>query len=238
MVERFTDEEISAFLDGEADPALAVRIAAARDADPDFAADLAAMEAAGAHLVAGFDALMADAPDAPDLSPAAGRIAWRGMAAGFAAGIAVAAIAGAGWLYSRPPAWERYVAAYQALYVPATVAGADLTPDAARARIAELAPELGIDLSALPDLPGLNLRRAQMLGHDGQPLLQIAYADAEGRPVALCIIARAGGASAPVMREMEGLPAVAWATDAHAFLLIGGTAETVQKAAKVARAAL
>ena len=238
MDHRFTDEEMSAFLDGEASVDLARRIEVARETDPAFAADLDMMQAAGASIKGGFDAMLQGAPVMPAIASPKNRTQWRSVAAGLVAGICLTGAVAAAWTATRPPAWERYVAAYQALYIPATVAGASLGQDTARARIAELSPALGIDLSALPDLPGLDLRRAQLLGYEGQPLMQIAYADADGQPVALCIIALSGSDTAPVMRQMEGMPAAAWSTATHAFLLIGGQAETVAQAARVAQAAL
>ncbi len=237
----FTDEELSAWLDGEAPPELSARIAAARRTDAGLAEDIARLEAAGKAMKGGFEATLAGAPELPAAlaapEPSQG---WTpgALGAGLVAGLALAALGLGAWSLTRPPVWERYVASYQALYVPQTIAGAGLSEEAARAQIAELAPQLGLDLSALPDLPGLELRRAQMLGLNGKPLLQIAYADTSGRPVALCIIARGKGPSDPVARRMEGLNAVAWSTEAHGFLLIGGEDGTLDRAAEAVRAAL
>ncbi len=228
---QFTDEDLTAFLDGEADDALHAAIEAALETDAALAERMAALDLPLAPIVEAYDALLATAPampafemDAP--APPRPRGLWAKGAAlfgtGLAAGLAVAVFTGFGTPEPQQRGWVSFVASYQALYTTATLDGATPSPQEAEVQLARVSDALGLDLRGLPVAQGLTFKRAQVLGFNGKPLIQIAYLRDDGTPVALCIIA-AGPEGKPLsMGAAEGLDIARWNTPGFGFLLIGG----------------
>ncbi|MEL6450425.1 MAG: hypothetical protein AAFQ19_04140 [Pseudomonadota bacterium] len=229
----FRDEELTAYLDGEAEDALRAEIDAALETDAALAAQLAALDIPMPALTGAYAALLAEAPPMPALpnapTPApvpTRRWGWTWgfgtFATGLAAGAAVAVYTGLGVPAPEPKGWAAFVASYQSLYTAQTLAN-DM-PDAAEraAQLATVSDALGFDLTDLPEAEGLSFRRAQVLGFRGKPLIQIAYLRADGTPVALCIIP-AGPDEKPVrMGAAEGMDIARWNAPGFGFLLIGG----------------
>jgi len=118
--------------------------------------------------------------------------------------------------------WRMEVARYQALYVPETVAylGGDSEKIATELGRASKELNLDLDMAALAEIDDLTLRRAQVLGYEGQPLIQLVYTDPKGTPFALCIMSNAKGDQGPEI--LAGLATHTWATDSHGFILVGG----------------
>lgn len=234
----FTDEELTAYLDGEADGALHAEIDAALATDPAVVAQIEALDVPLGPIAEAYEALLQDAPPMPDLPevapsvvPAAaprGRWGWGvgTFATGLAAGLAVAMFTGLGTPAPTPEAprgWVSFVASYQALYTPATLADANPTADEAARQLAVVSDALGLDLSGLPEARGLTFKRAQVLGFKDKPLIQIAFSRADGTPVALCIIPSGPDGKPVSMGAAEGLGLARWNTPGYGFLLIGGT---------------
>lgn len=228
---RFTDEELTAFLDGEADDALQAEIEAALEADPSVAEQMAELEIPLAPIAEAYEALLQDAPPMPALPEPVAAPSPRGrwgvglvtFGTGLAAGLAVAVFTGFGTPEPAPRGWVSFVASYQVLYTPETLAVANPSPDEAAVQLASVSDALGLDVSALPEAAGLTFKRAQVLGFNGKPLVQIAFARADGTPVALCIIPSGPDAKPVDMGEAEGLGLARWNTPGYGFLLIGGT---------------
>lgn len=228
----FTDEELTAFLDGEADEALSEAIATQLETDPALEAQLAALDIPMAELKGAYDALLQTAPPMPKL-PAEEtnivpirRFGWGlgvgTFGTGIAAGIAMAVFLGLGVPTPEPPGWVSFVASYQSLYTAETHR-LD-APDAATTnlQLASASDALGIDLTSLPAAEGLTFKRAQVLAFNEKPLIQIAYLRDDGTPVALCIIP-AGPDGKPVnMGAAQGMELARWNTPGYGFLLIGG----------------
>lgn len=231
----FTDEELTAFLDGEADDALHAAIDTAMETDAALLARIEALflpsEVMGA-MVQGYDALLVTAPAMAALpepaAPVRRRRAWAVLpfGVGLAAGLAVAAFVGLGTPPPEPaPArgWVSFVASYQALYTTATLASTDPTNAETTAQLSMVSQAVGLDLTGLPEATGLTFKRAQVLGFNGKPLVQIAFLRDDGTPVALCIIPAGPDAKPVNMGAAEGLGLARWNTGGHGFLLIGGT---------------
>ncbi len=151
---------------------------------------------------------------------------WQKIAAGIAFGII------AGWsanTLSTPepnkPSWRMEVANYQALYVPETVAHINNTPDMLEQQFARASSAVNLELSEneLNATDGLQLARAQVLGFSGKALVQIAYKDSKGMPIALCIIAKPNIApkDSTKFEVLQGMHSATWETATHQFLLIG-----------------
>jgi anti-sigma factor RsiW len=223
----FTDEDLTAYLDGEVDTATERAIATALVSDVGLRERLASLQISVVALDEAFGCLLAAAPALPALpmqatSGAPGQIPKMAMAACLVLGIAF----GAGLMSWRaqPADWKDYVAAYQSLYVNATLASVAMTPDETVLNLAYLGAVLDHDISAAQTDSILQFKRGQLLGYQGQPLVQLAYLTLLGEPMALCIIRiESDGQSDVKLTNLEGMAAAHWEKDGLAYLLIGGT---------------
>ncbi|MEL6585349.1 MAG: hypothetical protein AAFY65_14555 [Pseudomonadota bacterium] len=224
----FTDEELTAYLDGEASDDVSSRITAALAQGSGGVSDrLEALGAALGPMQAAYGALLNEAPKMPVLpsnAPARGRPRLALVAASVAT-----LVLGFGIGQWNPAAgaverdWMTYVASYQALYVPETLPKAVPSEAERLAQLGRLGFVLGLDLP-LPEVEGLTYARGQVLGFDGVPLIQLAFATEAGTPVALCIIERPEDQDTAIaLARREGLEAAAWIDGGYGFLLIGGT---------------
>jgi len=218
----FSDEDLTAFLDGEADAALAREIAAAESRDPNVRDRLQALHLSRDVVREALDTVLADAPDVPVLPQVAAPMDWRAaVIGGLAACLVLGAIGLSQWPQDRAPGWRDYVAAYQALYVTDTLASVPAARDP-DARLKELGATLGRDLSFAADAPRLNFKRGQVLGFEGRTLIQLAYLSPDGAPMALCIIRDQDAGDTGITSEtLEGMSAAHWSRDGFAYLLIG-----------------
>lgn len=228
----YTDEELTAFLDGEAQGALSGDIKAALKRDRTLQERLKALDVDKRAVKSAFDGLLAGAPDVPEAIET--EIASDGRRSGrWPAAVAATALLClcAGWLAAtklQGPAqasWQDFAAKYHALYVNSTLSHIRQAPDAAKAELDRVGEALGkrFAYEALSATQRLDYRRAQILGFEGRPLVQLAFLSTVGAPVALCVI-RSTGTSARDVRvsTMEGMSAAEWSKDGYDFLLIGG----------------
>ncbi|MBB3656328.1 anti-sigma factor RsiW [Rhizobium sp. BK650] len=236
-----SDEELTAFIDGELGPEEAARIEALIEADEAVAERLEFLARASLPYKESFAPLLDVAPQAkleamlsaiPAARPArpAAFVTRRGflgaLAASLVVGIAVdRAMIGLGASFSgkdENSEWRAVVAEYISLYTPETLAGPVPARDAQAAQLASLDGNLGLQLTpeqiALPDI---DFKRAQILQYDGKPLAQIAYLDPKSGPMALCIVASDVGLKAPDIEGRKGMNVVYWSSATHAFMLIG-----------------
>ncbi len=214
-----SDEDLTAYLDGEAPDDLRREIEQALSEDDAFGARLSALDLPLGQLQQESARALQDAP-ALTLPPAQIR-----RAGGFSVAAALAIGIGIGVAIAPAPpeansGWIDYVAAYQALYVQQTIS--DMPPVEASAQLAGLSDVVGRDLSQVAQLPGLEYRRGQELGFKGKPLIQIAYLANGTTPVALCVIENGKAEHAIKSMEVEGLAAASWSDGTHSYLLIGG----------------
>ncbi len=248
----FTDEDLTAFLDGEAEDALVQEIAAALETDSALEARLASLDLPMDALRAGFDELMGQAPAVPvvEMAKIAPVIAansmprrWGGWAAAAAVVLAFGVGAFGGYSYEKPAkplTWMQAAASYQTLYVNYTLDIASPDNTEAQAQLARLSQSVGQDLSGAQIIDGLDFKRAQILGYKGKPLAQIAYVNAKGEPMALCVIKISKSVTQDiVVQKMGGLAAAHWKADGFAYLLIGGSDQAaVETWAKVAQTSI
>lgn len=223
----FRDEELTAYLDGEAHEALTAQIAAAVDKDAGLQARLAALELPLGSVKGSFDALLAAAPAMDELPVSATsprEVSSPRLLAAMAASLVIGALISF-WAFSGNKQWEwrDYAAAYHVLYVNGTLADVSATPAETNAALAHLGAVVGLDLTAVPLDAVLEFKRGQVLGYQGQPLIQLAYLSPLGDPVALCLIRTDAADTGVEMTLLEGLAAAQWQRDGVAYLLIGGT---------------
>lgn len=227
-----SDKQLQNYLAGTASPEEAAEIEAriAEDAELEarlFALDFAqakplrdAFEAAGNP-----DTLQAlelqvtgnSADKAPQI--AFGRIKWVAAAACIGVALVINSLLG-----QSKPRWQDQVAAYQALYVEQTLApiavdDATLTDQLKRG---EQALGRSLPLDVVGTLDEIPLLRAQILGFEDSPLIQMAYLTERGVPVALCAIRLEGTPSAEVIYEtLSGLPTASWSDGEFSYMIVG-----------------
>ncbi|MCS0505092.1 anti-sigma factor [Ancylobacter mangrovi] len=240
--DKITDEEITAFLDGELPPEEAARLEALAAQDPRVAERIEFLARASLPFGDAFAPLLDAAPRdrlaaalAATPSPAPARNGWltrRSLVGAMAASLLAGIVADRALERLTAPAaqeedeaseWRKAVAGYMSLYTRETLSGPTPSPQSQRADFAFIEQRLGLSLS--PEavaLPSAEYRRAQILSYDGRPLVQIAYLDPETGPMALCITAHPEGGRQPMESERRrGMNVVYWSSADHAFMLIG-----------------
>lgn len=225
-----SDEELTAYLDGEASQDLETRIRGALQTDARVAGRLKGLELPKEDIENAFGSVLSHAPIPPaeliniaDKRPA--RPALIAASAALLVGLVIG-VASSNLVTSPPKPWLEAVAIYQSLYIPETVALAPgQSPDTDK--LAALSREIALDLEGLSDVDGLSFRRAQLLGYEGKPLIQIVYATPDGTPIALCILADDAAKQDVKTGVLAGLSSASWRTGSHGVLLIGGTDDTL-----------
>ncbi|MHC2456952.1 anti-sigma factor RsiW [Rhizobium leguminosarum] len=239
-----SDEDLTAFIDGELTAEEAARIEAIVNEDESTAERLEFLARASLPFEQAFAPLLSEAPREKletmlaaipvqqsarsDPTPAFGsrRRFLGALAASLVAGIAIdRAVIGIGRSFSpkdENSEWRAVVADYISLYTPETLAGPVPERDVQVAQLGSLDEKLGLSLSPeAVSLPGIDFKRALMLQYDGKPLAQIAYLDPETGPMALCIVKSDAGSKAPDLESRKGLNVIYWSNETHAFMLIG-----------------
>lgn len=219
----YSDDDLAMYLAGDMPAEDAARLEALLETDGDLERRMMALEPLAAPLQSVFQPLP-DAARLPEALPPARPVQRRFVSFGLVAaaacclGVGLAAL----MLPDRDLTWQEQVAIYQKLYVEETVATLTPTPDLLRAQFDRASSELGLPLDpeTYADLPGLTLKRAQILGLDGNPLIQVAFAADTGAPIAFCIT-RENSDAAAVMTELSGLPTVHWSENGFGYMLIG-----------------
>ncbi len=233
-----SDEELTAYLDGEADDVLRVRIEDALASDADLARQLGALRFDREALTREADRLLAEAPPFPNIA-ANKPNAPRGLAMAASLVLGLALGAGGLSLWSPEPQledWRDYAAAYHVLYTPETVAPLNTTDAERDAQLNRVSAAVGRSLSGTGD-HGMRLRRAQVLGFEDNPIAHLAYSATNGTPVAYCVTKASGTAQDPAYRVRQGIATVEWSDGAHQFILIGqlSEAEMIQLASAFAQ---
>ncbi|WP_299987433.1 hypothetical protein [uncultured Ruegeria sp.] len=229
---KFSDETLLAYLEGNLDEAEARAIEDAVADDPAVESRLMALDPFAPVVQQVFEGIPVEAPsiDLPaPTAPQSNAGAFRLLAV--AASVAVIAVSATFWA-TRPKAlgWAEQAAIYQSLYSPTTIADLDNSPQMLDTQFAQAEAQLGRSLNrdVLENLPGLDLKRAQVLMFKGKPLIQIVFADAQGAPVAFCVIRQGSGAPAKDVNlaVLSGLATATWANDGYGFMLLGSDAQT------------
>jgi anti-sigma factor RsiW len=253
-----SDEMLVAYLDGELQGAERAEIEAAIKSDAQTAARFAYLSRSALPFSKAFAPLLQNAPMEklesmldripasanPDQAPEN----WnrRGFLAAAIGFIMVGVIADRGMLALQHPKededaeWRAVVAQYVALYTPETLA--DLTSDARSQseQLRAISDKLSLPLPAeAVSLPGMQLKRAQLLQYDGRPLGQLAYLDPEHGPAALCIAPSSTGPTDLKAEQRRGMNVVYWSDASHGFMLIGhNPADQIQSFGRKIQASL
>ena len=234
----FSDEDLTAFLDGEASAELAKKIECALENDAVLMKRLEDLSLPVDELKIAMQQVTDQAPSLPDVltdrtSPSnKSPISWV-YAGSLAASVLISLVVGGlfGKTYFAPSeaqGWKHYVAAYQSLYVGDTLGNIQLSPEQIQKNLEDISGQIGFDLVKMTADSELSFKRAQLLGFKGKPLVQLAYLSPDGQPVALCIIRTNKDNTETIgMEKLEGMAAASWRKNGYAFLFIGGEDEIV-----------
>lgn len=221
----FSDEELVAFLDGEDEFAPVEEITKALETDAELAKRLEALRIDTDKIAKSFGALkMGKMPELPPAPVANDNQGFGKMIAASVLALAIGFGAGISTSQSEPD-WRDYVAAYQALYTNTTLKDVASSQQEQQQELTQVASAIGknITLDKLNISPQLEYKRSQVLGYNGKPLVQIAFLDSMGQPIALCIIPSDEGKKLDLqMDSMEGMSTAAWSKDGYEYILIGG----------------
>ncbi len=229
---KFSDETLLAYLEGSLDEAEARAIEDAVAEDSVLESHLMALDPFAPVVQQVFEAVPAETPSIDLPTPSAPQSSTSPLRLlAVAASVAVIAVSATFWA-TRPTAlgWAEQAAIYQSLYSSDTIADLDNSPQKLDAQFDKAEAQLGRPLNrdVLENLPGLDLKRAQVLSFKGKPLVQVVFADAQGNPVAFCVIRQ--GAGAPTkdvnLAVLSGLATATWAKDGYGYMLLGGDAQT------------
>lgn len=221
----FTDAELRAYLNGDTTQSDAVETALTQD--PAFEARLMALDSVAPMVAFAFAGVGENRNAATSGLPASAAQRpwiWPLLASACVGALILTA---ALWPRPQPDDWTMQVAAYQALYSSDTIAIVAPDPAALDQQFSHLQTAIGSapDVDTLQSLPGLDLLRAQVLAHEGAPLGQIVFADAEGRPIALCYIAAQAGQQRSGTSTQNGLPGAHFVHAGFAYYLVGTPSE-------------
>ncbi|WP_425079229.1 hypothetical protein [Ruegeria denitrificans] len=228
----FSDETLLAYLEGTLDEVQSRAIEAAVEDDAELESRLMALDPFAPVVQDVFEKLPTEAPKV-DLPEPVAHHANGGFLRllAVAAGVGVAAVALTFWA-TRPAelGWAQQAAIYQSLYVPETIVSLDSSEASLDKQFAMAEAALGRSLNreTLDSLPGLELKRAQVLSFKGKPLVQVVFADEQGQPFAFCVIRQGPNApKAEVKRAvLSGLATATWAQDGYGYMLLGSSPQT------------
>ncbi|WP_300069788.1 hypothetical protein [uncultured Ruegeria sp.] len=231
---KFSDETLMAYLEGSLDETQCRAIEAAVEVDAELERRMMALDPFAPVVQGVFEGLPAqvpqvDLPEATVAVPSNSGSPLRLLAV--AASVAIVAVSATFWA-TRPAelGWAQQAALYQSLYVPETISSLDSSPESLDDQFAMAEEQLGRSLNrdALEALPGLDLKRAQILSFKGKPLIQVVFADEQGRPFAFCVIRQGPAAPNKEVKQavLSGLATAIWAQDGYGYMLLGSDAQT------------
>ncbi|MEM7300034.1 MAG: hypothetical protein AAF468_03035 [Pseudomonadota bacterium] len=240
--QKFSDEQLVAYLDGESDHAPIEEINEALKTDAALHARLDQITFDQDALTASLKSLLEQAPAAPEIPAELIQPQRRSFVPALAYAAAAALlflfVGFGGGYYLAPrekePGWRAIVASYQSLYVNSTLSHINQDDAALDAELVRVSQAIGrkFELSETAGVETLDYKRAQLLGFRGKPLVQLAYLSKIGEPVALCIIKSAKTGTTNVTEtNLWGMSAAHWRKDGYAYLLIGGTDQQMIRSA-------
>lgn len=234
---KITDEEITAYLDGEFEYTPAAEIENAINNNPAFASRVESLSIDKKKFVNAYDGLIKETPTMPNLSYRRDR--WPKVSfAKIAAVTCIVLLVGIGlktyFVTQSHPSWITYVASYQSLYSKNTLAHINQNELEATQELKRVSASIGRDIKfdSLDIHEILDYKRAQILNFEGQALMQITYLSKSGAPIALCIMRSESAAQiseTPKFKTLEGMRSAYWQQGGYQFFLIGGKNEALIK---------
>ncbi len=238
----FTDEELTAYLDGEKDYVDVEAIEKAIAKDPSLRQRIEQLTINRDLVKDSFNDVLLQAPDFADNKVENKRQLQPMVVLATAVCLCIGITIGIGWKNTQNDNalnhWHDYVAAYQALYINNTLSHLTPVPQQQLQELERVGSALGksFELTQLQQHAQLEYKRGQILGFEGRPLIQLAFLSSVGEPVALCIM-KSGIPNASISKStmernpqihvgsLESMAAAHWQKDGFTYLLIGGTDE-------------
>ena len=231
----FSDEQLQAYLAGTLPSDHAAELEAAIETDTALEARLFDLDYARAAPLRDAFAYVPDTAGLKDLETLvlnanAGaktvipQASWKWSAVAAAVAFAVGAFLFAGQTGKVEASWQNQVAVYQALYVTETLGSIVANDKELTAQLASSEQAVGrtLPLEVVGNLEGMKLLRAQVLGFEGAPLIQMAYLSDDGVPVALCAIRLTTPVTdQPTFETLSGLPVVHWSDGSFGYMIVG-----------------
>lgn len=120
--------------------------------------------------------------------------------------------------------WVADAASYQSLYVRDTVQNIKTDPIASVATLKNIYDREHVHIE-IPDMNkvGMQFKRIQRLGFNGELLVQMVYLPESGNPVALCVMAENGPDSEPHVAQYKNMNAVTWRHAGLGYALLADT---------------
>ena len=225
----FSDEELVAYLDNEAEHAPIDEINAALQTDLDLAKRLDALRVDTNKIADGMSACLVKGRKPNfDLGEPVQR---RWVMPAIAASVLFVLFAFGGGHYWREfegRQWKNYVAAYQFLYTTNTLSSVQNSDLVKQQELDRVGAAIGkkIMVSQVAEFSEVEYKRAQLLGYKGKALIQLTFLSSTGKPIALCILRTDDRKNKDVeFSELEGMRAASWKIDDYDYLLIGGQDE-------------
>ncbi|NIZ11855.1 anti-sigma factor [Phaeobacter sp. HF9A] len=218
-----SDEDLTAYLDGEADAALSQKIDLALESDPDLPPRLEALMLPMDALKEAFAMERMAPPPMPALPQPRRSVVPLRLAASVVLALGIGF--SGGYLFQpgqKAPGWIDVVASYQSLYMTETVEQTTQSPNLVQAALKDFQTRSGVELAAATAIDGLDFHRAQVLGFKNKPLMQMAYLGEDGTPFALCVLNTDGADKALTDQMAQGLAVTSWVSDGVGYLVIGG----------------
>jgi anti-sigma factor RsiW len=226
-ITNFSNEELTAYLDGEASDADRHRIDASKINDPVLRARLSQLEIDTTAIRSAFQTMQTPAFNIAPKQKAVPKNGWWKIAAAMALAFGVGLLSSQ-FLQSTPE-WQQQAASYHELYSTETLAGLAATEAMQQDQMAAVSKAIGKETSVtqVNAAPDFEFKRAQLLGFNKKPLVQIAYASKDGAPFALCIFADgAARTQTPTFQRMGKIDTATWSDGTHTYLVLSGGNET------------
>jgi anti-sigma factor RsiW len=246
------DAILVAYLDGELEPEAHEKLERLLKSDPSVRERLAMLSRGAGPFKRTFDAVLDSAPRErlqAQLNASANKFAhpnWLARSRRRGTTIAAAlllAIGAVGYLLGQSSpdlfnignseeAWLDAVANQVSLYSRESVASIRVDETTQKTELGHLSERLKLDLSqARVALPGLTLKRVELLQFENRPLAQLLF-EGEHGVVVFCIMPEPGGESEREAERRANLNTVYWARGDYRFLLVGlAPADTMKKLA-------
>jgi anti-sigma factor RsiW len=231
----YSSEELTAYLDDEVSPDVRRRIGSALDVNANLRIQLESLTLDRATLKTAFEGLLQFAPSyrvthVTPITPIKLMPVPTDNRVKFAVVAALCAmigwVAATGLFPTTPTTWQQKAAVYHSLYVNGTINSVFVDTANMEVELERVTTALGkpIFLESLRRIPEFEYKRAQILGFEGRPLMQIAFLSRLGAPVVLCIMRSDTSSTKGVESDvMQGMAAATWSRGPYEYLLIGGS---------------
>ncbi len=241
---KFTDEQLTAYLDGEYDYVPKDEVESALKYDADLRAQLDRLSFDRAACSSAFDSLLeTSAVGSSHVENKSAKtkkkyfFLWQSAAA--------VLLVGMGWFGNHTllkdenflDDWKAYAAAYQVMYTQETLASLDFSVSQKRESLERVKKHIPLQysLESAGTVDGLSFERAQVLAYKQSKVVQFAFLLDGITPVALCVTKHQSKVKDNDnfnLEIREGMSSATWVTGGYEFLLIGGSDDAfIQQAA-------